>query len=741
MSPLISTFSPTTAPALLRQVGRRDAGRRTLLLAPVLGAAVLPAVMATVWPVGRLAVLLTGVVGIAGLTWYLLRLWRPRPALLARRLDRHYPVLEDSTGLLLRDPTTLNLLEQLQYQRTENQLATLLTTGRPLLPVARRGPLLLTGLLLALAAGAWLLRPRARPAPTVAAAPAVALHFADNQPAVKLRAPRITATRLLVTPPAYTRRAAFAAAQPSFQCPAGSRVRWRVRVSRRAEAAPILELGQRRVPLRPAAGDSLAFETEQVITAPTLYRLRLAGRVSDDYAIEVLPDQAPTVQLLSPKPYTRIEFGDPPQVTVRVRLRDDYGLTRARLVATVAQGEGESVKFKQVVTELSGSLHGQPTQATATHVLRLRPLGLTYGDELYFYVQTWDNHRQSARTDTYLVQWADTAVDDSGMNMALGVSTVPAYFRSQRQVIIDTEKLLAERPGLDLTAFTTRANDIGHDQQVLRMRYGKFMGEEFEEHIGATAGAADDEHDHDEHGAEEGHHDHGGGPPPGSSPSSLATTEALMDPYVHKHDDSETADFLEPAVKAKLSVVLNQMWEAELRLRTARPAAALPYEYKALRLLKEVQQQTRVYVKKAGYTPPPMPEATTRLTGELAGAAAPRHHENVPAPTAQPALRAALHLVQALQRGQPPHPPDAALLDRAGPAVAQAALRRPGAYLPALRALRRLSTTLRAAQAPCPDCLPVVARALTALLPAPTPVPVPPTAPDRLARRYLELIL
>ena len=738
MSPLISTLSPATAPALLRQVGRRDAGRRTLLLlAPVLGAAVLLAVVAMVWPVARLAVLLISLLLIIGLTWYLLRLWRPRPALLARRLDRHYPVLEDSTGLLLRDPAELNLLEQLQQQRTESQVAELLTTDRPLLPVAGRAPLLLTGLLLLLAAGAWLLRPRPQPAPTMAAAPVVVLHFTDNQPAAKPRAPRITATRLLITPPAYTRRAAFAAAQPSFQCPAGSRVRWRVRVSRRAEAAPILELGKQRVPLHPVAGDSLAFETEQVVAASTLYRLRLAGRVSDDYAIEVLPDQAPTVQLLSPKPYTRIEFGDPPQVTVRVRLCDDYGLTRARLVATVAQGEGESVKFRQVVTELSGALSGQPTQATATHVLQLRPLGLTYGDELYFYVQAWDNHRQSARTDTYLVQWADTAVDDSGMAMSLGVSTVPAYFRSQRQVIIDTEKLLAERKGLDPAAFTTRANDIGHDQQVLRMRYGKFMGEEFEEHIGATAGAHDD---HDEPGAGEGHHDHGGGPPAGSNPASLATTEALMDPYVHKHDDSETADFLEPAVKAKLSVVLNQMWEAELRLRTARPAAALPYEYKALRLLKEVQQQTRVYVKKAGYTPPPMPEATTRLTGELAGAAAPRHHENVPAPTAQPDLRAALHLVQALQRGQPARPTDAALLDRAGPALAQAALQRPGAYLSALRALRRLSTSLRTAQPPCPDCLPAVARALTALLPAPVPVPTPAPAPDRLARRYLEMI-
>ncbi|UOQ75602.1 hypothetical protein MUN84_12995 [Hymenobacter sp. 5516J-16] len=49
-----------------------------------------------------------------------------------------------------------------------------------------------------------------------------------------------------------------------------------------------------------------------------------------------------------------------------------------------------------------------------------------------------------------------------------------------------------------------------------------------------------------------------------------------MEPYIHHHDDSETADFLEPAVKAKLQAVLSQMWEAELRLRTGRPARLCP---------------------------------------------------------------------------------------------------------------------------------------------------------------------
>ncbi|QNE41454.1 DUF4175 domain-containing protein [Hymenobacter sp. NBH84] len=736
----ISVTSAAVEPGLLRRVARSYASRRTVqILLPFLAASGAALVTAERWPQAGPALLVLLAVGVIALVVWLIRLWQFQPEPLARRLDREFAELEDSTGLLLRPTPDLNLLEQLQQQHVAERLDALTATTPALLHTPWRTSLLLTGLFLVVAGVCWFLpSPAAQPVATVATAPVVPLRFVGKPAPAK--APRIQELKLLVTPPVYTRRAGFAAAQPSFQAPAGSRVRWRVRVSRRA-AAPVLELGKQRVPLRPVADDSLAFEAEQVVNSSVLYRLRFAGQTSEDYAIEVIPDRAPTLQLITPKPYTLVEFGQKPQVGVRVTVRDDYGLSRARLVATVAKGEGEAVKFTEVATDLSAQLRGQPTQHQLTYTLQLRQLGLTYGDEVYFYVQAWDNHRQMARTDTYLVQWEDTTIDASGADISLGVNVVPAYFRSQRQVIIDTEKLLLERKGLDQSTFASRANDIGHDQKVLRMRYGKFMGEEFEESIGQANALPEGEKE--EHHEGDGH-DHGhehGAPSTNANPSSLETTAALMDPYMHKHDDAETADFLEPAVKAKLSVVLSQMWEAELRLRTARPAEALPYEYKALRLLKEVQQQTRVYVKKAGYTPPPMPEATVRLTGELEGAATPQRRADVAAPASQPAVRAALGLLSRLRRGQSAASADAALLDRAGPPLAQAALQRPGAYLTALRDLRQLSAALRAGQpVPCPDCLPVVERALTALLPTPTSAPTPAPAPNRLARRYLQAL-
>ena len=738
----------------LRAAGRSYARRRLAAVAlPTLAGLLLLGVLAARWPAGRLGLLVGALLVLAVAAWQLWPLRKLGPAAVARQLDRLFPELEDSAGLLLHEATQLPFLGQLQQQRVGGRLAELAATQAPLLPVSFKNSLLISGLLLAGGAVAWWLPARQ---PAAVAPAAVALRFTPDA-GRPVAAPRISKVELLVTPPAYTRRAAFVPAAASFQCPQGSRVRWLVRVNKVAGAAPVLELGSQKLTLRPVAGQPAQFVAEQVLGASALYRLRFAGQTSDDYAIDVRPDQLPTIRLQTPKPYTLIAaVGTRPEVPVRAVLRDDYGLTRAELVITVAQGQGEAVKFHEVRRDLSAALGGQPGEATVSSLLNLPKLGLTYGDELYFYLQARDNNGHSARSDAFLVQWQDTAAATSALDMGMGVNTAPAYFRSQRQVIIDTEKLIKDKPKLTAAEFTNRANALGFDQQSLRLRYGKFLGEEAEKGLGVTAGPptagpptadepasptadaptadapaptppaeADDDHDH--HPAA----------PAGRNASPTAATDVLMDPYMHKHDDAETADFLEPAVKAKLHAVLDEMWAAELRLRTGQPAAARPFEYRALRLLKQVQQQTRAYVKKAGFSPTPLPEATLRLTGELKGAAAPHLQGTVAAPASQPTVRATLRWL-ATQPGQPARPADAAMLEQAGAALAQAALQKPGLYLPALRALRQLATDARAGRVPCATCLAPAQRALTDLLPPPVPTAAPAATPDRLARRYFQ---
>ena len=742
-----STVDVAAARHLLQNVAQRFVLRRAAtVLLPVLAGAFLLLALGRHWPALR-----PGLAGIGGLLvllagWRLWPLRRVTPATVAPRLDRQFVELEDSTGLLLRQPDGLNLLESLQQQKVTRRLAQLRAAETLVLPVNFRvAGGLAGGLLLAGAALWWWWGPATtsqsgRPA-------GVAIHFSPPATPAKLgEAPaRISQTTLRVTPPAYTNQAAFVPAQASFQCPQGARVRWQVRVQNGAgRSAPVLELGARRLALQPVAGQVGTFAIEQVLNASTLYRLRYAGTVSDDYAIDVRPDLAPVLRIVTPKSYTLVAaIGQRPEVPIRATVRDDYGLSRAELVITVAQGQGEAVKFRELRRDLSAGLNGP--QASLGSLLNLPKLGLTYGDELYFYLTARDNHGHSTRTDSYLVQWQDTAVADGAIDMGMGVKVAPAYFRSERQIIIDTEKLIAEKPRLDAATVADRANALGFDQQSLRLRYGKFMGEEAEAGIGAEAPhspIAEDEAAPAAPTAEapepDDHHDHAAplGSPAKASPT--AETDALMDPYIHKHDDAETADFLEPAVKAKLRAVLDQMWAAELRLRTGQLKEALPYEYRALRLLKQVQQQTRAFVKKAGFTPPPMPEATLRLSGELAGAAVPQRQQNLPAPNLQPAIRAALRWLAAADNGQPTRPAEAAVLEQAGTVLAGAALTRPGFYLPALRALRELGADVRAGRPTRAASRAPVARALTDLLAVPPPAPAAPPAADRLARRYFQ---
>ncbi|TYZ09252.1 DUF4175 domain-containing protein [Hymenobacter lutimineralis] len=723
--------------ALLQRAWRRQVGRQLFasLLPVAAGASALLVALQQAAP----AWAVWATLGVAGLLMavYCWRLaYRPL-SFFAGQLDRQYPALEDSSGLLLRPAEDLQLLEKLQLGRTCAALLELLAQRGPLLPIAWRGTLLLMLALLVAAVGVDFWSEGRAVAPAMSRTSPLEFPVSTNPgpPAASI----IAETRVFIQPPAYTHRAAFTAAEPSFRCPAGSRVRWTVAVAGPRSSAPVLEVGRQQLAFRAVEGQPVTYQAELLVTKSVLYRVRYAGQTSNDYAIEAIPDHAPSLQLRTPRPYTLVEFGTPPRIPVRVAVHDDYGLTKASLVATVAQGQGEGVKFRQVTQDLTTQLAGQPTQATLAHVLNLPKLGLTYGDEVYFQIRVWDNHQQMTRSDSYLVQWEDTTVDDSNLDVSLGVTTVPAYFRSQRQIIIDTEKLLAEKAALSAEQFVSRGNDIGHDQKILRLRYGKFMGEEFSEAIGEVpTEAAGAEHHDEEPGAE--YHDHAHAPPSGAATSAANTPEtaALMEAYVHSHDDAETADFLEPAVKAKLSIVLSQMWEAELRLRTGRAKEALPFEYKALRLLKQVQQQTRAYVRKSGFEPPPLPEATLRLSGDLAGAAPVTRQSTQPAPARQPALRAALRAVAELRQGRAPARTDAAVLELGGQVLTQAAQSQPGAYLSALRSLRRLTAGLKAGKALPASDLSVVERAFTRLLPAPPAAPARPAGTSRLAQRYLQ---
>src|SRR5678816_2277206 len=92
----------------------------------------------------------------------------------------------------------------------------------------------------------------------------------------------------------------------------------------------------------------------------------------------------------------------------------------------------------------------------------------------------------------------------------------------------------------------------------------------------------------------------------------------VLSEFGHVHDPEEAATLFDPQTKEILRAALNEMWQAELHLRQAEPDRALPYEYKALDYIKQVQQAQRIYLQRVGLDLPQLDE-TRRLSGDRAG--------------------------------------------------------------------------------------------------------------------------
>ncbi|CAA9300356.1 MAG: FIG045085: Hypothetical protein [uncultured Cytophagales bacterium] len=712
-------MTPTEGIALLDTIRRRRQWRGTLVLAlPALGVALLVGAAAYRWLDGAWGAALPAFVA----AWALAVLWakpyRVSTPGVARHLNALFPSLEESTHLLLKPGDELSLLERMQTGRL---LAALRETDvRPATRVPHRPHLLalLGGGLVAAAMLGW-----PAPPPEDALFAASASLPAPFRNASLPAKPRIRTLAVAIAPPGYTGRPGRTQSTPDITAEAGSRVQWQIRTDVPAERVALVFNDRDVLPLQ-RTGD--AWTAGRTITENGIYQIKLNDERSDYYRLEAVPDAPPVVTVTAPEPYVSIDYGRPLHVPVRVQLRDDYGLQSAWLVATVAKGSGEAVKFREEKIGLGAAFGKFQREAGLVKELQLAAMDMAPGDELYFYVEALDNHAQATRSDMFIAALTDTAQVTLADAMTMGINPVPEYFRSQRQIIIDTEKLLKERPRLTEEAFKARSNATGIDQKVLRLRYGKFLGEEFEDMIGEIAGQ--------EKMVESGHFDGDG--------HDHADAMQGLEAFVHAHDESEEATFLEPAVKTKLKACLAQMWEAELRLRTYRPREALPYEYKALKLLKEVQQSSRAYVAKTGFEPPPLKPGEKRLTGELDKVGQPRNQREYEPDRSFPAVREAVPVLATLQSGNPLSGADVGRLEKAGVELGAEAIRQPGRYLPALRALRQLIGEAKAKKTGgCTGCVAVVQAAFWSVLPPAPATPQPLTrSGSSLGELYLDEI-
>ena len=418
--------------------------------------------------------------------------------------------------------------------------------------------------------------------------------------------PGIGKIKMRVAPPAYTAKPAFEVNAQDNKIPEGSKVTWQVWPE--GKVGSMILLPGTREEINFIKTSNGRFVAQQTARESFIYRIKAINSDSSVltpyYQLTVVPDQPPLVTIEGIAQYTADYTGKALSFTIAAE--DDWGLQNTWLEMTISRGSGENVKFsiEKKWFEVSGS-KGLKQKVNISP----KELGLNPGDELYFRLVAQDNKQprsQESSTSSWFYRWQNKEETET-FTGGLALDIQPEFFRSQRQIIIDTEKLLAEQQRISNASFNSKSENIGVDQKLLRLRYGQFLGEEFETSVGPTsAGVAEEDHEG---------HDHA----PGEHVYSQEEVNQLRNPleeYAHTHDTEEGATFYEESVKNRLKTALAQMWESELYLRTHRPGKALPYQYKALEIIKAIQQQTRVYVERVGFEAPQIIEGEVRLQGE-----------------------------------------------------------------------------------------------------------------------------
>ncbi len=679
-----------------------------------------------------------------GLLLYYKSINSNRKTALTKHWNTQIPDFEYSVELLLKEKKGLSYLQHLQQQKIAGifleQYAVLT------LPIAWKKTLLYTFKAVALAI--LLLQSNVSfPIPDLQQGITASPQASNEASILDVNTKKSTPIQLLhqqlhLVPPAYTGIPPSTTKKMDVKAIEGSKLTWTWTFNQALSAANLLLNNDKKIALTPN-GNTLTLK-DFLLLENGFYALEFRGqdgetKISDYYKLVVIKDVPPIIEVNNLKQYSEFRYDTSKTISIQAQVSDDYGLSKLYLVTTVSRGAGESVKFANDTLALSPK-YTSPRAASVGKTLHLHQLGMEPGDELYFHLEALDNKTpdpQITRTFKYIAVFEDTLRIKLDVSGSIAVSQMPEFFRSQRQIIIDTENLIASQKKKTTKEFNDNSESIGIDQKMLRLRYGKFLGEESVTKIGPRGKEEpaeqeeehdheehhdhhnhdheehhdhiehhdhDDHHDHEEHHEHEEHdheeeeiemgHEHGHeheGHDHGTEGEEQDEVAKLLEPYVHAHDNVEEATFFDGSTKAKLRAALSFMWDAELQLRLHQPKKALPYEHKALKLIKEIQQANRVYVERAGFEPPVIKVTEKRLKGELDDIHEATSNKKAGQNSPFSAIEASIPLLERLkQENRFPSATEQGKLQTAGNELAGIILSIPGQHLLALRQLRAL---------------------------------------------------
>lgn len=524
---------------------------------------------------------------------------------LVRKLDGSRRDMEDSAGLLFEDPQALGGLQKLQQARLFGRLEA--ESPDALAPDWSHRPIMAAWVVAAAVVAGAVFWPRGEDRPVVLSP------SAERTPAVA-GVPRLVGQNLRILPPAYTGLPMRDEPRLDVRAPQGSRLEWTLRFDPQADVPTLVTLGGAKLELRRSGENWIA---SRVLDASFLYRIDPAsgrGPVPLLHRVDAIPDAPPSIKVVAPAESLTMAAAGQRNWTPVFAVTDDYGVAaNARLRITLAMGEGENVTFTEREIAVTGS--GSPRDRRFAQRLDFAALGFGPGGDLVVQLIVRDNRSpgpQEVRGPSLILRWPSASrTEGSGLEGMVN-TTLPAYFRSQRQIIIDAEALIRQRRGLTADRYLSRSTGIGGDQEILRGRYSQFLGGESEgEPELPTNDAAETHTDGDGH-------DHA---PRTPSPGFGAPEDVLAE-FGHPHDDSPAAS-LDPQTRELLRQAVDAMWQSERELKQGRPDLALPHANRALNFIKEVQQATRIFLARVGPELPPI-DASRRMTGKREGIASRR---------------------------------------------------------------------------------------------------------------------
>lgn len=418
----------------------------------------------------------------------------------------------------------------------------------------------------------------------------------------------------------------------------GSRLELRSHLSRRWDGVRVARPGAAALPTVRRDGEwvvsTVIAAEERGLTVEAIAGGEVVSRRA--LAITVTPDAPPDVRLTEPRNDLVLATASG-RITLAASAADDLGVAAMHLAWSRTRGSGETFEYVDGEWPLAGVRPGR--QVVGTRVIDLAALELQPGDVLHVRAVARDRNDVGgpgegvSSTRTIRIARPDE-LDRVNTDIGFPIELPENPLLSQRMIVIRTERLRDRARALGPAEVRRQAAELAREQGRLR----EVVGEQV--FTRATGGVQDPFADlsFTETGGAAHAHEGEAPAPPARTPeevaeeASEATGQGTLDEVAHRHDASPILD-----VNRTMQRLYDLMWASERELNQAAPAAALPHQYEALRLIQELRRTERRFPR-GSLTVDAVDVDAARGTGKLEDAAPTPRRPAPPLPDATAAL-------------------------------------------------------------------------------------------------------